>query len=325
MKIFSKPEQLKQLTKPVVMAVGFFDGVHLGHREVLASTLRRSLDIKGEAWVMTFAQHPLSVLAPYKRPRLLSTTEERLKIFAALGMHGVLLVDFTTEIAEFSPLDFVRWLCDAECASEAHAPIREIRCGDNWRFGLKACGTPATLAELGRDYGFDVVVVPYAGYKDVEISSTRIRYAIREGRLQEANGMLGRAYSIHGKVVSGRGLANRLQMATANIIPDVDLLPPNGVYAVRTKINGRIYGGVANLGVRPTFPDTSPSEIVLETHIFDFNGELYNQEIVVYFIAFIRAERKFDSPEMLVQQVGDDMTAAARILSADDFQDVFTH
>ncbi len=314
MKVISSPSELRALNRPVVLAVGFFDGVHRGHQEVLLSTVERARECGGEAWVMTFDCHPLSLLAPYKRPRLLSTTEERLALFAELGIDGVLLVEFTNEIASLSPENFVRWLCGIIADQKAGAPVKEIRCGDNWRFGKQAVGTPALLSRFGTDYGFEVVVVPYAGFKGVEISSTRIRCAIREGHLEEANRMLGRAYSVHGTVVSGRGVGNRLDMATANIIPDVDLLPPNGVYAVRVKVGETSCGGAANLGVRPTFEDTSPDEIVLETHLFDFEGELYDKEIIVCFISFLRNETKFESTEKLVEQVSVDLQQAKTVL-----------
>jgi len=299
----------------VVLAVGFFDGVHKGHQEVLRSAVERAREIGGQAWVMTFDQHPLSLLAPYKRPRLLSSTDERLELFETLGVDGVLLVEFTKEIAAQEPGDFVKWLCDKNPENDVHSHLCEVRCGDNWRFGKQAAGTPGLLAQYGRHFGFRVVVVPYAGFNGVEISSTRIRCAISEGRLEEANLMLGRPYSVSGKVVCGRGVGHRLNMATANILPDVDLLPPKGVYAVRIRNDGDIYGGAANLGVRPTFSDTSPDEIVLETHLFDFSSTLYGKEIKVYFISFLRKERKFASTEELVKQVAQDLEMAKSALS----------
>lgn len=314
MKVITKPFELQELKKPVVLAVGFFDGVHRGHQEVLKSAVDRARECSGEAWVMTFDRHPLSLLAPYKRPRLLSTTEERLKLFEKQGVDGVLLVEFESGIASQSPAEFVSWLCGPCSDHDGKSSVVEIRCGDNWRFGRQAAGTPEELSHLGREYGFRVVVVPYAGFSGVEISSTRIRCAIREGRLEEANLMLGRAYSVHGTVISGRGIGNRLKMATANVIPDLDLLPPNGVYAVRIGLDGTFYGGVANLGVRPTFKDTSPDEIVLETHLFDFAEELYDKEIIVYFISFLRKEKMFESAADLVDQVADDMQQAKALL-----------
>lgn len=316
MKVINTPSELRKVNRPVILAVGFFDGVHCGHREVLFSALKRAEECNGEAWVMTFDRHPLSLLAPYKRPRLLSTTRERLALFEELGVDGVLLVEFTSEIASQSPEDFVTWLCGSDAGQDCGVPVKEIRCGDNWRFGKQAAGTPALLSAFGKNHGFEVVVVPYAGFKGVEISSTRIRCAIREGRLEEANMMLGRPYSVHGTVVCGRGVGNRHDMATANIIPDVDLLPPNGVYAVMVKVGQKLFGGAANLGVRPTFKDTSPDEVVLETHLFDFEGELYDKEIIVCFKSFLRKEIRFDSTEKLVEQVSRDIQQAKALLSS---------
>lgn len=314
MKIITTPFELGELNKPVVLAVGFFDGVHQGHQEVLRGTVKRARECGGEAWVMTFDRHPLALLAPYQKPSLLSGTDERLALFAEQGIDGVLLVEFTDKIASLSPESFARWLCGGNSGQSAGGGIKEIRCGDNWRFGKRAEGTPTLLARFGGDYGFKVAVVPYTAFKGVEISSTRIRYAIREGRLDEANKMLGRAYSVRGTVVSGRGVGNRLAMATANIMPDVDLLPPNGVYAVRVEVDKTSYGGVANLGVRPTFEDTSPHEIVLETHLFNFKGALYNKEILIGFLSFLRQEIKFESTEKLVEQVAIDIRQAKLVL-----------
>lgn len=302
---------------PVVLAVGFFDGVHKGHQALLKSAVERARELIGEAWVMTFDQHPLALLAPYKRPQLLSSTQERLELFEKLGVDGVLLIDFTRDIASLEPIDFVRWLCDKEPGCAQRSQLREVRCGHNWTFGRQAAGTPEVLAQYGKNFGFRVVVVPYAGFGGVEISSTRIRCAISEGRVADATQMLGRPYAVSGRVVGGRGVGHRLNMATANIVPDVELLPAKGVYAVRITIDSESFGGAANLGVRPTFHDTSPDEIVLETHLFDFNRSLYGKEIKVYFVAFLREEQTFPSAAELMQQVTKDIEQAREVLQKD--------
>lgn len=314
MKIFREPSQFRDLSMPVVLAVGFFDGVHKGHQALLNSAVERAREINGQAWVMTFDQHPLALLAPYKCPQLLSSTQERLELFQKLGIDGVLLIDFTPEIAALEPGDFVSWLWAKEPGSQQHSHLCEVRCGYNWSFGKKAAGNPEILAQYGKRFGFRVVVVPYAGFGGVEISSTRIRCAIREGRVADASQMLGRPYTVSGKVVCGRGVGRRLNMATANIVPDVGLLPPKGVYAVRVTIGSETYGGAANLGVRPTFHDTSPDEIVLETHLFDFNSTLYGKEIKVHFIAFLREERAYLSAAALMEQVAKDIQQAKEVL-----------
>lgn len=316
MNLLTQPSQFRKIPGPIVLAAGFFDGVHKGHRLVLESTVERAREIGGQSWVLTFDRHPLAVLAPSKCPPLLCTLEERLRLLEATGVDGVLLLEFTRRLAVQEPETFVRWLCgkphgDATRLSD-HAKLSEIRCGDNWRFGRRAAGTPELLARCGERYGFRVVIVPYAEYQGVEISSTRIRYAVREGRLADAAAMLGRPYSIRDTVVRGRGVGQTLCVATANIQPRIGVLPPNGVYAVRVIADGTAYNGVANLGVHPTFADAQTAGAVLETHLLDFTGDLYGKEIEVCFLGRLRDERAFVSPEALVTQIGEDMRQAVR-------------
>jgi len=319
MQVLNQPRLFRKLPGPIVMAAGFFDGVHMGHRNVLVSTVERARELGGQAWVMTFDRHPLSALAPSKCPPLLCPLEERLHRIEETGVDGVLLVAFTRRLAVLEPETFVRWLCgkprgpDAGLRTACAAKLSEIRCGENWRFGRRASGTPERLARLGSLYGFRVVVVPYAKYRGLEISSTRIRYAVREGRLDEAAAMLGRPYSVRDLVIRGRGVgASKLAVATANVQPRTEVLPPNGVYAVRVLVDGEAYNGVSNLGVRPTFTDVRPEHAVLETHLLGFSGDLYGKVIEVCFLARLREECVFDSAEALTAQIAEDMRHAAR-------------
>jgi riboflavin kinase/FMN adenylyltransferase len=232
---------------------------------------------------------------------------------------GVLLLEFTRQLAVQEPETFIRWLCgkprgeeDAAARAKASAKLSEIRCGDNWRFGRRAEGTPELLARFGELYGFRVVIVPYVQYQGVEISSTRIRYAVREGRLADAAAMLGRPYSVRDVVVRGRGMGQVLDVATANVHPSTDVLPPNGVYAVRVIAEEGAYNGVANLGVHPTFADAKPDRAILEAHLLDFEGDLYGKTIEVCFLARLRDERAFDSADALVAQIAEDVREAHR-------------
>ncbi len=317
MKLLRQPAQFRKIPGPIVLAAGFFDGVHKGHQQVLASTIERAREIGGQAWVLTFDRHPMAVLAPSKCPPLLSTLEDRLHRLEASGVDGVLLLPFSRRLAVQEPETFIRWLCGKRPADNGgRAPVAaklsEIRCGENWRFGRRAAGTPELLAQYGRHYGFRVVIVPYAEYQSVEISSTRIRIAVREGRLGDAAVMLGRPYSIRDMVVRGRGVGATLCVATANVQPRTDVLPPNGVYAVRVIVDGAAYNGVANLGLHPTFTDVRPEHAVLETHLLDFAGDLYGQIIEVCFLGRLRDECVFDSPEALTIQIAEDVRQAAR-------------
>jgi riboflavin kinase/FMN adenylyltransferase len=316
MKIIAQPSQFRKIPGPVVLAAGFFDGVHKGHQMVLASTIERAREISGQAWVLTFDRHPLAVLAPSKCPPLLSTLEERLKLLERSGVDGVLVLTFSRQLAVQEPEAFIRWLCGKPRAENAAArqtetaKLSEIRCGHNWRFGRRAAGTPELLAQYGRLYGFRVVIVPYAEYQGMEISSTRIRYAVREGRLGDAAAMLGHPYSVRDTVIRGRGVGHSLNVATANLQPTTELLPPHGVYAVRVRVDGTDYTGVSNLGVHPTFASAVPDRAVLETHLLEFNGDLYGKSIEVAFLARLRDERVFDTPEALTRQIADDIAQA---------------
>ncbi|HNX35942.1 MAG TPA: riboflavin biosynthesis protein RibF [Kiritimatiellia bacterium] len=320
MKIITQPTQFRKIPGPVFLAAGFFDGVHKGHQLVLSSTVERAREVGGQAWVLTFDRHPLAVLAPSKCPPLLCTLEERLSLLEATGVDGVLVLEFTRPLAVQEPETFIRWLCGKPRGDEdggsaklaASAKLSEIRCGDNWRFGRRASGTPELLAQYGQLYGFRVVIVPYAQYQGVEISSTRIRYAVREGRLDDATAMLGRPYSVRDVVVRGRGVGQSLCVATANLQPSTEVLPPNGVYAVRVVVDGVTFNGVSNLGVHPTFAETKPERAVLETHLLDFDGDLYGKTIEVFFLARLRDELVFGSTEALNRQIAEDVRQAGR-------------
>jgi len=316
MKIITHPAQFRKIRGPVFLAAGFFDGVHKGHQLVLSSTVERAREVGGEAWVLTFDRHPLAVLAPSKCPPLLCTLEDRLRLLERTGVDGVLVLEFTRQLAVQEPETFIRWLCGKPSGGSQDAPrpsamakLSEIRCGDNWRFGRRAAGTPEWLAQYGHVYGFRVVIVPYAEYQGLEISSTRIRYAVREGRLEDASAMLGRPYSVRDVV------GQTLCVATANLQPRTDVLPPNGVYAVRVAVDGCSYNGVSNLGIHPTFIDARPEHAVLETHLLGFEGDLYGKTIEVFFLARLRDERVFDSAEALMGQIGEDVRNAARYFS----------
>lgn len=317
MKVLTQPAQFRKIPGPVVLAAGFFDGVHRGHQLVLASAMERAREMGGQAWVLTFDRHPLAMLSPAKCPPLLCTLEDRLHLLEGFGIDGVLVLEFTRQLAAQEPEAFVRWLCGKPHAEEGAgkgnaAKLSEIRCGQNWRFGRRAAGTPELLAQFGKVYGFRVVVVPYAEHLGLEISSTRIRYAVREGRLDDAAAMLGRPYSVRDAVIRGRGIGQTLNVATANVQPRTEVLPPNGVYAVRVTVAGGCHNGVANLGVHPTFSDVTPDHAVLETHLLGFEGDLYGKTIEVAFLGRLRDERVFESPDALARQIAEDVKAAAR-------------
>ena len=275
------------------LAVGFFDGVHLGHHFILS----------GADEALTFSNHPLSVLAPECAPRLIMTLADRLEAIRACGVEKVTVLDFTRELADVSPADFAAtYLLD-----------RRIRCGANWRFGKGGAGDAAFLRSLG----YDVSVVPAVSVdamsssrQKIEISSTRIRAALESGRIGEANAMLGRPFFVHGVPFKGKGKGHSLGYPTVNLrLQEFALRLPLGVYSV--EVDGS--WGIANYGHAPTFGTQSWSEPVLEIHFTDAlpSDVDSSRPKTVRFRQFIRPERKFASVNELKAQIASDIQLCA--------------
>lgn len=291
-----------------MLAAGFFDGVHLGHQKVIANALQAANRLGVEAWAMTFDRHPMSVVNPQRKPPLLTSTSRRIELLAETGLHGCLVLPFNLELANLTPDQFIRHLL-GEAIS-----VHTFFCGANWRFGKQGSGTPETISSLGRQRGFSVAVVPGEIYRGRPISSTRIRRTIQTGHLGQAADMLGRPYVIRESVIRGRGLGRQLGVATANLHPEAEVLPPTGVYAATTMIGGRQFGGVANLGFRPTFAHTGDNSPTLELHLFEFAGDLYNKVLDIALVRRLRPEQRFATPEELLEQIKIDMSQAKRCL-----------
>jgi riboflavin kinase / FMN adenylyltransferase len=289
------------------MAAGFFDGVHRGHVKVIERTVCRALELGGEAWMLTFDTHPLRVLNPEAAPLLLTANRHKLALLGRTGVDGCLLLPFTRAQAAVEPEAFVAHL-------RQYVPsLTEIIVGRNWRFGRHGRGTPGLVSRMGRDTGLRVTVVAPVVYKAETISSTRIRAEVLRGNLNEAAAMLGRPVSILGTVTTGRSIGRKLGFPTANLDPHNEVLPPHGVYAVRATIGGRLREGVMNFGLRPTVAD-GLSIPTLELHVFDFSGDLYGEDIEVFFVDFLREERKFDSLETMRRAIAMDIVSAQEAL-----------
>lgn len=271
------------------VAVGFFDGVHLGHRKILV----------GADAAVTFSRHPLEVLRPERAPVLLMTVEERVAAIRACGVRQVTLLDFTPELARVSAEDFVKKLVDVglngqDACSPASGAKLVVRCGDNWRFGAGGKGD----ANLLRSRGLEVEVVPYATYRGEPVSSSRIRQALADGQVADAAAMLGRPFVVRGEVVKGKGLGRELGFPTLNVRPDRPLNLRRGVYAVR--LGG--VKGVANYGLAPTMGERAWREPVLEVHLLEPFAAA-DSTAAVELVDFIREERRFDSAEDLRRQI----------------------
>lgn len=301
-------EALAQLRGPVALAIGVFDGVHLGHREVIEAAVAHARTHSGTPVVMTFDPHPLRVLRPASAPRLLCSTRHKLQILEALGVSEVLVCQFTEEFSKTDPAAFIGALA-ANCR-----PLGFVSVGFTWSFGRGRGGDIHQLMEMGRRMGFGVYGVPEIKVGDEVVSSTLVREAVRSADFERARLFLGRAYTVLGEVVRGRQLGRTLAFPTANVRVENEELPPLGVYAVRALLNGRWHDAVANLGVRPTVE--SNGERSLEVHLFDVDQEFYGQLLEVEFVARLREEKKFEGLEALKAQIEDDAAQAREWLSA---------
>ncbi len=292
-----------------VVTVGTFDGVHLGHLAVLDEVRREARRRDARSVVVTFEPHPLRVVRPQDAPRLLTTPVEKLSLLRAAGVDHVGTLRFTPELAGFSPRRFV-----AEVLIERFGMVRLVM-GHDHGLGRGRSGNVDALREIGRELGFGLDVVPALVIDDAPISSTRIRQALDRGDVGFAARGLGRPYSIRGRVVRGAGRGRELGIPTANL--DVDdahkLLPLEGIYAVRARVDGPPLDGVLHLGPRPTFEREPPS---VELHLFDFDGELYGRDVEVAFCARIREIRSFARIEALIAAMHDDCARARSLLAA---------
>ncbi len=296
--------------KPVV-TIGTFDGVHLGHREVIAELKRISRETGGESVVFTFSPHPRMVVTPNEDSiRLLSTVEEKSALLEGLGLGHLVIYPFTKEFAALSYTDFVKEIL----VSKMH--IHKLVIGYDHKFGHDRKGDFQALTLLGAQYGFEVEQLNPLLVENVAVSSTKIRQALEAGDMRKANHFLGYSYLLKGKVVEGRRLGRELGFPTANILPDDlhKLVPTDGVYAVYVNVEGRQYQGMLNVGTRPTV-NSNVDHRSIEVHIFDFSQDIYHRDISISFVERIRDEVKFESLAKLKDQLVNDKTSVLSIFA----------
>jgi len=292
-----------RIKSPTAVAVGTFDGVHRGHKEVIRRLKRRAEAIKGKSCVLTFARHPLRTLRPRKTPPMLISARHRLNLLAAEGIDIAVLIDFTARFADMGPVRFAKDVL----AGKLNA--KEILAGEKFLFGRGRKGDAALLRELGLKFGFKARVVPPLKTGGVSISSTLIRKLVMSGRLKEAKRMLGRDVAILGTVTKGAGRGRGLGFPTANLDLHHEAIPPSGVYAVKVKMGNKTYKGVLNIGFRPTFEEAR-KEPVVEVYIFGFNKSIYGEDLEVLFVKKIRRERAFKDKSRLALRIEKDIRAA---------------
>jgi riboflavin kinase/FMN adenylyltransferase len=313
-------ERLGKDRPGTVVTIGNFDGVHLGHQKILHAVVARAAAADGRdnahdardaqqellPAVLTFYPHPARVLRPQQAPSLLETLPQRLADFAALGIAAALVLQFDEELAQASAEGFVKeFLVDTMRA-------RAVLVGASFRFGHKQLGDVELLKELGRRWGFEVVIVtPVIDGGDV-VSSTAIREALRGGRVEDARRMLGRPFALVGQIRTGTGQGRKLVVPTLNLATEQETLPKTGVYVTQTVLTGGTYRSVTNVGVRPTFDGT---RLAIESHLFDFAEALTSGAMKVRFLQRLRDEQKFSGPEALREQVLKDIERAKTIFA----------
>jgi riboflavin kinase/FMN adenylyltransferase len=302
MKLISNAQDLKPGGKKVCLAIGFFDGVHLGHRQIIRQTVADAHQHDAIALVLTFDRHPNSVVAPARVPPLIYSLPQKLRAIESLGADHLLLVRFGKKFSEQSGEVFVRGL------ARDLGSIQSICVGADFVFGHNRSGDVGLLKKLGGESGFSVHGLAAVSLDGRTVSSTRIRETIRAGNLDGASQMLGRAYAISGIVVEGDKLGRQIGFPTANLETTGLVLPPNGVYAGLTIVKGKSYRVALNIGFRPTVVPAK-SELRVEAHLLDFSGRLYGAELEVEVGEKLRAERKFDSSAELCAQITRDIAA----------------
>jgi riboflavin kinase/FMN adenylyltransferase len=312
MKIARSLSELQDLTGPSVVTIGNFDGVHCGHRMVIASVLERAKTLQARSAAITFDPHPAHVLHTASRLPLITPLAQKLDLLAATGLDLTLVLPFTEELRNWSARRFAETvLRDALHATEVHE-------GETFRFGHNAEANIEGLTQLGADLDFTVRTYQPFVSRGAPISSSRIRALIAAGRLSEARALLGRSFSVHSTPASGRGYGTKYAVPTINLAPYADLLPAHGVYITTLKIGGEhLFRGVTNIGNRPTFGADS---FAVETHLFDFRPITLTEStpLEMTFLHRLRPERRFDSPELLRAQIGLDVAKAHRYFALMD-------
>lgn len=310
--VFTAPEQWREFYEPTgrgsVLAIGNFDGIHLGHQTILQEAADRAAKNGAVATALTFEPPPLKILRPEAAPKRLSTNEQRLEWFRAVGVEAAVVMPFTLELSKLSPQDFVEKILVNQLR------VRALLVGENFRFGHRQAGDTQLLRELGKTHGFEVVSIPPVMAHGEVVSSTVIRREVTEGEVTQAGRLLGRPFVLTGSIVSGTGTGSKFTFPTLNLRVDQELLPARGVYITRTLLQGesKSQRSVTNIGVRPTFNGTALS---VETHLLDFSGTISAKRMELRFWKRLRAEKKFSQPGELRVQIAKDITSASRFFT----------
>ena len=309
MPILTAATELRARPRKVCVAIGVFDGVHLGHQQVIRQTLGDARQHEGVPVVITFDRHPNAVVAPDRVPPMLHSLPQKLRAIESLGIANTLLIRFDRAFSEQTGEQFIRSL------ARDFGHLHSVCVGSEFTFGHKRSGNVALLKQLGAELKFIVHGLAAVSLDGEPVSSTRIREAVRTGDLDSASQMLGREYSIAGSVIRGDQLGRKLGFPTANLEVAGLILPPNGVYAVHARVAGREHRGALNLGLRPTLASPTP-RLQCEVHLLDFAEEIYGEELELTFATKLRDEQKFPDLAALQSQIHLDLAAARACFSA---------
>jgi riboflavin kinase/FMN adenylyltransferase len=290
------------------IALGVFDGVHLGHQKLIKLTVDKARKNDGISMVVTFDPHPDIIINPESNVFLLTTLEERISLIKDLGVDVFLIIKFNKVMSKIPPEDFIsKILVDS-------LQTKELFVGFNYKFGFQGKGNTDILREYSKFYKFKTNILKPITANNTIISSTRIKDYIKSGKIKKAKKLLGHAITISGRVISGKGRGRKLlNFATANIeTPSDKILPVNGVYLVEIKIDNKKYYGLMNIGIKPTFKE---SERTIEVHIINFNKKIYNKKVVVNILKKIREEKYFSNTNLLKKQIENDILIAHKIIN----------
>lgn len=306
MEVFRHIEDRSLSTLKPVLTMGNFDGIHLGHQALLQRVVQEARAQGGRSVVLTFEPHPLRILAPERAPRLILTHKDKMRLLENHGVDVVIIQAFNSSFANLPAKEFVqRYLID-------RLKVHKVWVGRDLRFGKGRQGRVEDLIRWGAEGGFEVGIVEPIQLGGIRISSSRIREMIERGCVDEVNPLLGRYHFVSGRVGLGYQRGRHLGFPTANVVTRTEVLPLDGIYATFLQVHGTQWPSVTNIGINPTF---GGGPRTIESYIFDFSGDLYGQRVQLFFVKRIREERRFSSPDLLVEQMKRDVLSAQKILS----------
>ncbi|BEU87559.1 bifunctional riboflavin kinase/FAD synthetase [Selenomonas sp. TAMA-11512] len=306
MQIYTQPIGLRDTYKNLVIALGTFDGIHLGHQSVIRKAVNLARATKGMSMAFTFSDHPLLTIRPSFAPQKLRDNEEKARIMESLGLDILMNVAFHKDFASISPDGFLRFL-------EQHFAPRYLVVGPNYTFGFRGVGDGAFLQEHSSSYGFETIICPPVEVNGEIVSSSRIRGLVVRGQLDEANALLGRPVSYAGIVIHGEARGRSIGFPTANIhLSDNYTILSNGVYVIEGEVDKETVRGIANIGSNPTFDGV---ERHIEVYLFDFDRDIYGRMLRIRFLKRIRGEVKFPSPAALIDQIHADVKKAKAVFA----------